>query len=616
MKALLCSIPATFSQRQERGASQTTPKIAIVSLLRWMEKFGYSGDFYDIDMLHPSADEIFNHFKHKQLDVVGLSAIISGSYLQVKTISNIIRRACPSTWIVLGGNMAASANVLLRKTDVDVCFFGDGEKSWVEFLNYVKINETNKDVKELSKIKGIAFINDQDEMEFTGYGEPIPGNKNSFPDYELLSRGLISRPDLADNYFRESKEYLLFKYDPRTYEPHRKPKVAIIWTTKGCVNRCTFCQRFCKGYRLFDLEKLDHHIVDLKEKYDVQFIQITDESFGSNKKHAYETAKIMKKHDILWFCGGVRCTSFTLEDLKFLKQYGCVGLTFGVESGSQKILDIMEKRFTMDDTYAALMNANECGLLAPPSFCIGVPGETDQTIMETGQFLGKIARMLGIPPNDLVCPIFYALPLPGSPLYEYGQLQGVIGSSVDEEEAYLIHISGKGTEKSNFVNLTGMSTKTVLFWDFLIHYEAMRTFYRNPVKKQKQNGKNSSGGKSSLPFAKRVARIFWKPITSLNEILICSPLVAKIPSPMVYILMRNFLYAEYKTQIFLRNILKIFGSEGRKIAQHLEFHHKIKKCKPLTEVQSLRKINKRIREKLPVPQTLSEKNQQIFRLGR
>ena len=161
-----------------------------------------------------------------------------------------------------------------------------------------------------------------------------------------------------------------------------------------------------------------------------------------------------------------------------------------------------------------------------------------------------------------------------------------------------------------------MSTKTVLFWDFLIHYEAMRTFYHNPIKKQKLNGKNRSGGKSSLPFAKRIARIFWKPITSLNEILICSPLVAKIPPSLVYIPMRNLLYVEYKTQVFIRHILKIFGSEGRKIAQHIDYHIKLKKCKPLKEVQSLRKINKRIRETHPAPQTLSEKNQQIFRLGR
>lgn len=105
MKVVLCTVPLNVSRRREHGELPIVPKIAIVALLRWMTKFGYSGDFYDIDMLLPSEDEIFDYFKSKQPDVVGISAVTSGSYLQVKKIAGIIRRACPSAWIVLGGNM-------------------------------------------------------------------------------------------------------------------------------------------------------------------------------------------------------------------------------------------------------------------------------------------------------------------------------------------------------------------------------------------------------------------------------------------------------------------------------------------------------------------------------
>ncbi|MCK4815526.1 cobalamin-dependent protein, partial [bacterium] len=206
IKIVLCTTPQRSSMSRKEGPLPVVPKIAIVSLLRWMAKFGYSGDFYDIDMLLPSADEIFNYFKSKQPDVVGISAVVSTSYLQVKTISKIIRRSCPSAWIVLGGNMAASANVLLRKTEVDICVLGDGEKPWVSILDYVSRHGSNRDVEKLLKIKGIAFLNEQDEMEFTGYGEPISGDENPFPDYELLSKGLLSQPYLVENYFREGKE--------------------------------------------------------------------------------------------------------------------------------------------------------------------------------------------------------------------------------------------------------------------------------------------------------------------------------------------------------------------------------------------------------------------------
>lgn len=542
------------------------------------------------------------------------AAIFRSKRFQVSSGGLVLRRG-----LFLVEIWAASANVLLRKTEVDICVEGDGEKPWVAFLDYVKSHGTNKDTKELSKISGLAFLNEQDEMEFTGYGEPILGNENSFPDYDLLSKGLLSHPEMVKNYFREGKKSSWLQNDHRTYEPNRKPKLAGLWVSKGCVNRCTFCQRFCKGYRLFGLEKLDRHLAELKEKYDVQFIEIFDENFGSNKKHAYEVARIMKKYDMLWFSGGIRCTSFTLEDMKFMKECGCTGIKLGIESGSQKILDIMEKRFVIDDVYTALKNAHEVGTYAPLLFCIGMPGETDQTIKESGKFLAKIARMLGVSPIEVDFSATYAMPFPGASLYEYGQLQRVIGSSVDEEEEFLIFLTDKGASKTSYINLTGMSTKQVLFWDFLLIYEAMHAFYSNLAEKQKrQNSRNMS--RSSLSLGERAARLFWKPITCLNEILIHSPLVAKMPRPLIYIPMRNLLYTEYKMHILFRHIMKYFGSEGKKIAENIDFQFKIeekaKKCRPLTEVQSLRKINKKIRESRSAPQTLTEKNQQILYLGR
>ena len=92
-------------------------------------------------MLTPSDDEIRNYFETYQPTVVGLSAVVSTTYLVVKRIAKILRQTCPDTWIVLGGNLSASANVVLRKTDVDVCIQGDGEIPWVEFLNYVNAME-------------------------------------------------------------------------------------------------------------------------------------------------------------------------------------------------------------------------------------------------------------------------------------------------------------------------------------------------------------------------------------------------------------------------------------------------------------------------------------------
>ncbi|MBU4502207.1 MAG: B12-binding domain-containing radical SAM protein [Nanoarchaeota archaeon] len=619
MKVVLCSTPQTiYGGSTDRATSDIPvyPKFAIVSLLKWMEKYGYHGDFYDIDMLLPTPDEMSEYFKTNQPDVVGLSAIVSASYLQVKTISNIVRKAAPSAWIVLGGNMAAAANVLLRKTGIDICFLGDGEKSFVAFLDYVKTHGRKKDVPELSKIKGIAFLNNENEMEFTDYGEPIPDNENPMIDYDLLAKGLL-KPDMIKNYFRDAKKCSWFCDSPRVYEKNRKPNMACVFTSKGCVNRCTFCQRFCKGYHVFDPEKFDKHLTDLKEKYDVQLISFQDENFGTNKKHSYEIAKTLKKHDFLWITGGLRCGHLTLEDLKFFKECGCIKVGFGVESGSDKILKIMEKRYTVENIYTDLKNRHECGLDWGLGFCVGMPGETDETIMESGKFLGKIALMQGVPPTDLQVVIPYVTAYPGTPLYEYALLQCMIENSVDGEESYLISVSDKYSTKYNFLNLTGMSPQTVLFWDYLLRYEAIRTYYSDGIKKgatrlkcnpdnQKFSGNKVATGKLkniilSISF-KKLAEYLLKPISSLNEFLLISniPILAKLPRSLIYVPMRNLLYMEYKMQVFL----------GKR--------NKLKMCKPkpLPEVDSLRKINEKLRATLPPPKTLTEKNQRIILLGR
>ncbi|MDP6647781.1 MAG: radical SAM protein [Candidatus Woesearchaeota archaeon] len=635
MKVVLCSVPIRTDRHEIGSDEPEIPKIAIVSLINWMKKEGYSGDFFDIDILLPPEEEIFNYFKDKQPDVVGLSAVVSTSYHQVKDISKIIRKAYPSAAIVIGGNMAVSANLLLRKTEIDFCILGDGEITFVELLDYIREHGKEKDFEKLIKIKGLAYINKDDELEFTGYGTPIPDKENNFPDYSILKKGLLSKPYLIKNYFTPAKNSpMWFSNDPRAFEKDRKPNTAMVWVGKGCVARCTFCQRFSAGYHLFDLTKLEKHIIELKNKYDVGFIMIAGENFGLPREFAYQVSKILKKQDILWASGAARCTNFRPEDYEFFKAHGCAGIKFGVESGSQKMLSIMEKRFTVEQIYDALRLTIKYGLESPMAFCMGMPGETDKTIMETGKFVGKVFRLQGIAPNSLAC--FYALPFPGSVLYEYGQLRGVIGTSIDEEEDYLKYVSNRSTTKDNYINLTGMSNRKAIFWNYLVWYEATREYYTNKeieniTDKSKQsinfegNNSNQKNKKSSVKelfqqlfrdnsLKQLLIKILAKPATGLNGFLCRSRFAAKIPRPILYPIMRNLLYTEYLIQTLFMYAKKIVTKD-----EWLELHFKFKrkKCKyKIMSSESLRKINKRLRERLPEPKTLTENNQILLYRGR
>jgi radical SAM superfamily enzyme YgiQ (UPF0313 family) len=594
LKVILCTIPqrVDIKRRDTKGLSLNCPaNMGIVSLHNYMTRFGYSADFYDINTLLPSEDEMFNYFKSKKPDVIGISAVIATSYFRVKIISSIIRRASPKALIVVGGYQATSANVLLRKTEVDICVIGDGEKSWVGILDYAGRYGRHNIDEELLKIKGVAFLNRQDEMEFTGFGEPIPGNENPFPDYEFLFKGFFNEPNLVENYFSEAevgtienKTYI--KYT-QTHESGGRQKLALVYSSKGCVKRCAFCHRFCKGYHIFDLKKLDDYLTQAKEKYNVKFILVVDECFGGNKKHSFEVAKLLKKHDMLWYAGLMHNT-FKLEEVKFLKNCGLIAAKPTLESGSQKILNIMGKRVRIDDLYRDFMNINECGIFpGKHNICIGMPGENDKTITETGRFLGKFFRQTGQPLRGFSG--FYAMPMPGTPLFEYGRLTGVLGNSIDEEEEFLLFLSDKRSTLDNFINLTGEPFKNVVFWYYLMNFEAARTYYNTSNEKIHHIKIKSKSGK----------------IRSTMKLLLTG-LVVKTPRrliPLLYFVLRNIFYALYTFRRFYKTgILKEKNGNKWKNKNRI----RLKKGEPLRE------INGRLRKSAASPKTKTEKNQQIL----
>ena len=164
----------------------------------------------------------------------------------------------------------------------------------------------------------------------------------TFPDFEYLKSGLQGNDEAMQNYFQPFWKNSVFSMDSRSYEKNRKPMMVTMFTTKGCVAKCTFCQRGATGYDSYDLNKFETYIKYLIDNHNVGFIYVDEENFGSNKKYAYQVAELFHKYNILWWACGVRCTSITEADVIHYKKNGCCGLRFGIETGSQTMLDIME----------------------------------------------------------------------------------------------------------------------------------------------------------------------------------------------------------------------------------------------------------------------------------
>ena len=511
MKILLCSVPdgplentlQPLIPRVNREliykgyqSKASVMSVGILRILSWIEKNGYSGDIYDINNLRPSDEVLIKNFKRTKPTVVGLSATLSWCYPNVKRITKILRKLFPDTWIVVGGHLTASSNVVLRKTETDICIVGDGEIPFLKLLDYFKLHPTRYqiDYTGLHQIKGLAFIDKNNKLKVTGSSntEQLPASKMSYPDYDKLRLGLQEfggNGELIHEYFDQIKTR---DYDPGTEvgimfgeKVDKNKKIATIFTSKGCVARCTFCQRAHKGYNAYVPNDLENHVIELKEKYNVGALIVVDENFGSNKKQSYEIARIMKKHDIIW-TAMMRCTSVTYEDLKFYKEHNLVEISFGIESGSQKILDIMEKKYTLENIYNAISNCKKIGIKSGHDcFLLGMPGETEKTVKETAEFRALLAFVSEKNWSFKTQP-YLVIAIPGSPLYEYCQQIGVIGKSLDEEENYLIRTSEQNNKNIlNYVNKTDSSLKEVNYWFHLFGYASKKAHLNLIIKNNK-----------------------------------------------------------------------------------------------------------------------------------
>ena len=470
MKILLCNLAI-------RPQRNTWPPVACTSLCNVLIKEGYDPVFYDIDAKRPSSEDLHRYFEKERYDIVGISAVVSTGYEYTKRLANIIKKSSPETQIILGGNLAAAYEVILRKCRIDICVIGEGERVLINLVKHCeKYGSLNPQNGQLHRIKGIAFLENGRKCIFTGIERLISSEDIEQPDYELLDR--FSN---IDQYIRDPMTRDDFYYDPRSHEKHRQgKKMATVFTSKGCVNRCTFCHRWIKGYRVFSVEILITTMKNLIEKYNVGYFCLSDECFGEKKEWLDDFIEALRPLDILFQIGGAR-VSIIKDDssvIRRLKEVGLTAIYFGMESGSDRILKIMEKNATADDNLDAIKLCTEAGIFTIIQLVIGMPGENEKTIQETIEF---IRRATGDLPYLPILSVNYLQALPGTPSYEYLKNKGLIGKSIEDEEEYLLYVSDiNALEFKQYINVSEEPMSKVKSWQGKIYISAcLHWFKRN-----------------------------------------------------------------------------------------------------------------------------------------
>ena len=396
-------------------------------IIRQLQKTKHTFNVIDTHLHKKSFEEVIDIARKSNSRIFGISAF-SHNYASVKAMAEGIRKAHKDALIIVGGLLARNDNVLMGRTEVDIAVTGaEGEFILPEILDAYDSGTS------LEKVKGLTYRDRTTKrIVHTGF-RPLMTDEQ-YQDLEMP----------AYEYFDKEIRELVANIAFRTDFP---VKAFPLLTMRGCPFRCTFCGQLY-GRRFFkrSWSKYFDEIEFLQKRYGIEgFYKYDQNMFLSEKDVDEYCSEYDKRGCNAKMLVALRPTFGNYDMFKKLKEHGVVTVLFGLESGSQYMLDRMRKKFNYLRMKKIIKSAMDAGLMIHGNFIFGTPGETEKTIGETREFMMLIERWIfdqrkKFELEGKMCTSGYGwsilIPSPTSELYDLAVKKGLI----EDEEQYLLSL--------------------------------------------------------------------------------------------------------------------------------------------------------------------------------
>jgi anaerobic magnesium-protoporphyrin IX monomethyl ester cyclase len=369
------------------GISGRLPPLGLSFVAASLEKADFKVQMLDNYHIRKPLEQLQEEVRRLEPEIVGITCG-SVTYRPCIETAKAVKEALPSCKIVVGGwQPSYMPESLLKHKEIDYLIRGEGEEAVVALAS--KITE-GEDRQVIAKIPGVAFMDNRKMVmnppKFIEDVDQIP-----FPARHLLQMDIYDR---AAPYF------------------DAKP-MDTMNVVRGCPYNCAYCETkklWGSKVRAFSPSRVVAEIKDLAQNYGTRGIYFVGDNFTINKKRTSELCNLMKREklDIQWVCDA-RVDQVSRELLREMKGAGCRTIWFGVESGSPRILEKLNKKITKEQISHAFKLCKEEGIQIACSFMLGIPGET----IEDMEASFKFARKLD--PDWCQFNVFVAVP--GSALY-------------------------------------------------------------------------------------------------------------------------------------------------------------------------------------------------------
>jgi radical SAM superfamily enzyme YgiQ (UPF0313 family) len=456
MKILFVSPPTISAIKSVIGT--TGPPLGLAYLASVARTKGHDAKIVDSlveDLTFDEVRKIIGQYSPDVLAITSTTSMIPDAY----EVARIAKDLSKNIITVIGGPHVTFVpeQTLQESPDIDYVVKGEGEIAFSGILDILEKKKGPEEIRGIAYRKGNGIMNNVPES-LIGDVDAIPE-----PSWDLLP---------MDKYEIDNTQF------------------GTIMTSRGCPYNCIFCSsslQFGKQWRGHSVERVIDELKTLRYKYNKKDIEFLDDTFTLNMKRALElTDRIYSEGiDIKW-SASARVNLFNDDIAKNMKKAGAHTVYFGIESGSQKILDFIGKGITLDLSKLSVKKANNAELNTLGSFIIGFPNDTVKDIKTTIKF----SKSIGV----TVAQFTIATPYPGTRLWDYSI----------ENKLLLTKNWRKFTTLSPVMKLTNFSSDQILKWLSWAYI----SFYVRPLYLMKDMVKRHSFVfKRLIPYAKNAMNL-------------------------------------------------------------------------------------------------------------
>jgi radical SAM superfamily enzyme YgiQ (UPF0313 family) len=401
-------------------------------------------------------DEVVKNIAKINPDLVGVSINFAPTLASGVSIVKKLRQSGFDGFVVAGGNTATFlCRELLSHGFADIVVLNEGEVTFTELARVLRNRRADDLYDELMKIKGIAFRERKGGV------------------YVTEKRGFINDLDRLP-------------YPNRDYhrEFYRSSDTAVIITSRGCPFDCFYCstnQMWGRKWRARSPENIISEMKQVRNRYPtIDCFDFIDDNFLVSRHRIEKMANMLRAEELdIKFGFSTRVEHVDKKLLDILSGAGAKGMFVGVESGSTRVLQLMNRRYTPAEVIDKVAYAESLGIRVTASFMIGLPFESEQDIEGTFKLLREI------PASKTQCHIF--TPLVGTPCYDKPQEFGIVlyesnpGNITLDQEAY---IDTRYFSRSRIGSFHRKAISIILQKEFLNNMRQKRKVLRCNVKSQ------------------------------------------------------------------------------------------------------------------------------------